>query len=102
MIKKNFRMNSHRECGRMALVLMLFVAPMWAWAQTEITSLSDIDASNGNYIITADINGGAPGVSTFTGTLTARAKADGTFPVISGLTILCSQRSLTPPSAISC
>lgn len=54
--------------------------------QIEITSLSSINDQNGNYIITQDIVGGTPGVSTFTGTLTARAKSDGTFPVISRLT----------------
>lgn len=56
------------------------------WAQTTISSLSQITASDGNYVITADISGGTPGVSTFKGTLTAQAKADGTFPIISGIT----------------
>ena len=41
------------------------------WGQTEITSLSQITAKDGNYIITGDISGGAPGVATFNGTLEA-------------------------------
>lgn len=58
-----------------------------AWGQTPITSLSTIaEDPSGNYIITQDIIGGTTGVATFTGTLTAQAKSDGTFPVITGLT----------------
>lgn len=56
------------------------------WGQTTISSLSDITDENGNYVITADISGGTTGVATFSGTLTAQAKTDGTFPVISGIT----------------
>ena len=52
---------------------------------TPITSLSEITSSTGNYIITGDITGGETGVSAFSGTLTAQAKADGTYPVISGI-----------------
>lgn len=68
-----------------ALALLL-VFPTITKAQTEITALSDITNSNGNYIIKQNISGGSPSVSTFSGTLTAQAKSDGTFPVISGLT----------------
>ena len=57
----------------------------------QITSLSEITASDGNYELMCDVV--APSSSnaytclaTFTGKLTAQAKADGTFPVISGLT----------------
>ena len=67
------------------MVLLLTLGSMSVWGQTEITSLSQITAEDGNYIITGDISGGAPGVSTFSGTLSGQAKADGTFPVISGL-----------------
>lgn len=52
---------------------------------TTITSLSQISDANGYYVITADISGGETGVSTFSGKLTAQAKEDGTFPVISGI-----------------
>lgn len=41
------------------------------WAQTTITSLSDITDPDGHYVITQDINGGTPGVSTFNGILEA-------------------------------
>ena len=68
-----------------SLLLMFVLGINTAWGQTEITALSQITDANGNYIITDDISGGAPGVSTFSGTLTAQAKADGSFPVISGL-----------------
>lgn len=55
-----------------------------ATAET-ITYLSDITKANGYYVITQDISGGETGVSTFSGTLTAQAKSDGTYPVISGI-----------------
>ena len=77
--------------GMISMFLIAFFAVflngrVGAQTPTQITSLSSINDQNGNYIITQDIVGGTPGVSTFTGTLTARAKSDGTFPVISGLT----------------
>jgi hypothetical protein len=75
--------------GVFCLFLVAFFAVFWGvktWGQIPITSLSDITNANGNYIITQDIYGGAPNVSTFTGTLTAQANDDGIFPVISGLT----------------
>ena len=56
-------------------------------------SISDIDGLNamtatGNYIITEDIDASnyTATISNFSGTLTAQAKEDGTYPVISGLT----------------
>ena len=69
----------------LSLLLMFVLGIITAWGQTEITALSQITDANGNYIIKNDISGGAPGVSAFSGTLTAQAKADGSFPVISGL-----------------
>ena len=58
----------------------------------EISTLEELQAitSNGNYVITDDITvtpGGYTTKSTFTGEISARAKSDGTFPVISGLTV---------------
>ena len=70
----------------MAVFTVFLNGRVWAQTPTQITSLSSINDQNGNYIITQDIVGGTPGVTTFTGTLTAQAKTDGTFPVISGLT----------------
>ena len=67
------------------LLMMTIIGTTAVCAQTNITNLSDITDSNGNYVITENILGGTAGVSTFSGTLTAQAKADGTFPVISGL-----------------
>ena len=59
-----------------------------AWGQTTITSLSSI-GSTGDYIITDDINasGFSTSIANFSGTLTAQAKSDGTFPVISNLSV---------------
>ena len=57
---------------------------------TAITSLSDITDSDGDYIITSDIinvPSSFETIATFSGTLTAQAKEDGTFPVISGLKV---------------
>jgi len=52
----------------------------------EITSLDDLTAE-GSFIIKDDIDAsGYESLGTFTGTLTAQAKDDGTFPVISNLT----------------
>lgn len=78
---------------RPLLLLLTLLLPAVAWGQdpTEISTLSGLNSmtASGNYIITADINAAeyAPTLdAAFTGTLTARAKNDGTFPVISGLT----------------
>lgn len=78
---------------RIALLalLMALLLPAIGWGQdpTEITSLSQITASDGNYIITQDITvpSNFTSIASFSGTLTAQAKTDGTFPVISGLTV---------------
>ena len=71
----------------MFLMMVLGVSEVWA-DPTEITSLSNI-GSSGDYIITADINasGFTSSIASFTGTLTAQAKSDGTFPVISNLSV---------------
>ena len=72
---------------RCVLPLLLSLIVVRAWGQsTPITSLSEITSSTGNYIITDDISGGAPGVTTFSGTLTAQVKNDGTYPIINDLT----------------
>lgn len=60
------------------------------WGQTTITDLAGLNGmtANGNYIITADIDATnyTPTLTeAFTGKLTAQAKADGTYPVISGI-----------------
>ena len=71
-----------------ALMAVMMATTFGAVAQnpTEIDDLSDIGAT-GNYIITDDINAASfTSITSFSGTLTAQAKADGTFPVISGLT----------------
>ena len=55
---------------------------------TTITSLGDI-GTTGDYVIKADLNasGFSQSIANFSGTLTAEAKSDGTFPVISGLKV---------------
>ena len=67
-------------------MLMLTIGATSVLAQTNITSLSQITDANGSYIITQDISGGTTGVTTFSGTLTAQANNDGTYPVISNIT----------------
>ena len=65
-----------------------------AWGQTSPTPINSVTglnnmAAGGNYIITGDFDAAnyTPTLSTaFTGTLTAQAKSDGTYPIISGLT----------------
>lgn len=74
---------------RLLLVLAMILMAMPAMkAQTDISSLSDITEDDGNYVIKQDISvpNDFSSISSFTGTLTAQAKSDGTFPVISGLT----------------
>ena len=57
---------------RKLITLLVLLAPLIVWGQTtNITALSDITDPDGHYIITQDINGGTPGVSTFNGTLEA-------------------------------
>ena len=74
----------------MVLVTLLFSVMGAKGQQIIISSLSEITDSNGNYKIVSDndinASGYNPTVTTFTGTLTAQAKADGTFPIITGLT----------------
>ena len=79
------------EANRPMLLLLFAVMILVGgkvWGQTTITDLSSI-GSSGNYIITDDIDasGFSASITTFTGTLTAQAKADGTFPIISNLSV---------------
>ena len=60
----------HRSLTSTILVLLMLL-PTMVWGQTNITALSQITDANGNYVITQDITGGTPGVSTFNGTLEA-------------------------------
>ena len=87
--------DSHSEVGglralRYAVFLMLVMIGVNLWGQTTITDLAGLNGmtANGNYIITADIDATnyTPTLTeAFTGKLTAQAKADGTYPVISGI-----------------
>lgn len=65
------------------LLMMTIIGTTAVCAQTNITALSQITDANGSYVITQDISGGTTGVTTFSGTLTAQAKSDGTYPIIS-------------------
>lgn len=68
------------------LLLMTTSGAVGVFSQTAITSLSSITDSDGNYLITADISGGTPGVSTFNGTLEAAIDPDTDMPYrISGI-----------------
>jgi len=62
------------------LTVMMLGGRALGQTRTEITSLSDITLSDGNYIITADIDGGTPGVSTFSGTLEAAINSETKMP----------------------
>ena len=55
----------------LTLLIFTLLSTIFGWAQTNITSLAEITESNGNYRITADITGGTPSVTTFSGTLEA-------------------------------
>ena len=71
------------------LLTAIMLSAGTAWGQaTNITSLSQITDADGHYVITADIDASSftTSIASFSGILTAQAKADGTFPVISGLT----------------
>ena len=68
------------------LAMILMVMPAMK-AQTNITALSQINDPDGHYIITQNINGGAPSVGTFNGTLEANINSATKMPFrISGLT----------------
>ncbi len=75
------------DCLRLSLVALLLTLPHLAWAQTTIDDLGDITNMDGSYVIENDIDaaGFSTSLGTFTGTLTATPKADGTYPVITGL-----------------
>jgi hypothetical protein len=88
MIWKKIFPNKDTYILRNALVLavLMLAGITGAWGE-NITSLSDITASDGNYVITQDISGGTPGVSTFSGTLEAAINPVTKMPYrISGLT----------------
>lgn len=70
------------------LALLTFPSTAEAQTRTTITSLNDI-GSTGDYLITGDINanGFTTSIASFSGTLTAQANDDGTFPVISNLSV---------------
>ncbi len=77
-----------RGCHALLVLLLMLLGTVGAWGQTTITSLDDITDPDGNYIIMDDIDArGYSTIATFTGTLAAQAKSDGTFPVISNLTV---------------
>ena len=88
---QNTGKNTWRCLGRGVLLAAVMLLPEVVWGQTTITNLADLNnmTANGDYVITADIDASNGGYTTtlasFTGTLTAQAKGDGTFPVISGL-----------------
>ena len=70
------------------LFLLLTTGMSGVWGQTSITSLSQITDENGNYIISGDISGGTPGVSTFNGTLEADIDPSTKMPYrITGLSV---------------
>ena len=75
----------------LTVLLLAGALPLAAQTPTPITSAAGLNSmtANGNYIITQDItlSNDYTTKASFTGTLTAQAKADGTYPVITGLTV---------------
>lgn len=72
------------------LLTLLLTLPAGTWGQTTITSLSAMNSDlTADYVIEDDIDATsfASSLGTFTGTLTATAKGDGTYPVISNLSV---------------
>lgn len=78
----------HKFCSSLTATLAFVLISFSSIAQTtDITSLSEITDANGHYIITQDIAGGTPSVSTFSGTLEANIDPTTHMPYrISGLT----------------
>ena len=77
----------HRTLYRLIILLSFLVGTLRVAAQTPITSLESITNAASHYVISADISGGAPGVSTFNGTLEAAVDPATQMPYrISGLT----------------
>ena len=74
-------------CRTFLLVLLLLCGGMSSvWGQTDITALNQITNADGHYVITQDISGGTPGVSTFNGILEANINSETNMPYrISGL-----------------
>lgn len=85
---KNLRFFYYLAC---VFLMVMMGMNMWGQTPTPITDVAGLNAmtADGNYIITADINasGFTSSIASFTGTLTAQAKSDGTFPVISNLSV---------------
>ena len=86
-----YNVGSRTYVLRNMLVLMMMMIGANVWGQTAITALSQITDQAGQYVITGDIDASSFTSSissfSFSGTLTAQAKADGTFPVIRGLKV---------------
>lgn len=69
-----------------ALMAVMITLPMSMRAQTNITALSAISDSDGHYVITQDIAGGTPGVTSFNGILEANINPNTKMPYrITGL-----------------
>ena len=69
-----------------SILLLLTLGNGSVWGQTEITALSQITDANGSYVITHDISGGTPEVTTFNGTLEAAIDPETNMPYrITGL-----------------
>ena len=72
---------------RIIFCLALLFATFAVQAQTEIASLSEL-TETGDFVITDDISAsGYSSLATFSGTLTGRAREDGTLPAITGLSV---------------
>lgn len=76
----------HATLLRIFLLLPALLFPGVIWGQTNITSLGSITNPDGHYVITQDITGGTPGVTTFNGILEANIDPTTHMPYrISGL-----------------
>ena len=76
---------------RYVACVMMVMLGVNMWGQTAISDVAGLNAmtATGDYVITADIDASSfsTSIASFSGTLTAQAKSDGTFPIISNLKV---------------
>ncbi len=72
LLTANHRFAYGKLLRTLLILVMITLGAHGAWGQTGITSLSDITDEAGHYVITGNISGGTPGVTSFSGTLEAQ------------------------------
>lgn len=91
MMIRQYKMVKMVPCMRLASLMLLTILAGGVWGQTEISDVNGLKgmAADGNYKIVEDIDASSfsSSINAFSGTLTAEAKDDGTFPIISNLSV---------------